>query len=508
MLQQIIILSILYILGVLFAALFYPKISINLILSMGLFWGGLINTLMGILLGYFGWFKDGIWVSFAIIFIILVYINLRRKSVWENTTKSSVIKSVFIMLSFFLFAYLFFGEKFKVLTSSASFPYYILGSRIYNYGTIKIPGAGYDFRSQYGISEAMIHALGNFADLPIISLWHPFLWVSQYIFLFYLIIEFSTELKVKKIIAIVIGSLSTIWTATSPMDWLNSYYIHVHLFSSFALLISFSFFWRMSISSKNEVELALLSSLSLCGYGFSRVESPIFMLLVLGIYYINRNFSKAEYHSIFYPPLLSNIIWLVFLFLAYRHTNTQYWQDNRLLIIIGLYLLVSLFFVVNDHFHIKLKLDWIRDHFCFILLLVPLILFLIDNQRFIQTLDSVLKNMFGPLQNPGFGSWGFYWIQVLIFLIFMFTRKKVNQSYKVKSKEIGFGLFKDVILAYLDLILLLGFFREEPYTGIRWGDSASRMLTHISPLIGLSFGLFMIYEVREIRIIGSEEHSD
>lgn len=490
MLQQIILLSVLYVIGVLFIALFYPKISIGLIASSGLFWGGLINTFAGIILGLLGSYSGWIWIVLGIIFIILVSLHFRTKTRWKNISWGSILIPFATMFILFSFGYLFFGRSYQILTSSASLPYIIVGSHIYHYDTIFLPGAGYDFRSQYGISEALIHALGGFIHTPAISLWHPFLWISQYAFFFTAILEFSKKIGVKKQIATIIGLLALVWTATSPMNWMQSFYIHVHLFSSFSIMICIYFFWKMTNSQTEETELALLSSLALCGYGLSRVESPIMVLIILVTFFVSHKFQTKEYRLIFYPPILLEIGWLNFLLFAYKNTTTQYWSDSRLLLAIGVYSFLFVIILLNDFFKIERRIKWIKNHLYLMFLLVPIVLSILDYRRSIQTTQSVLNNMFGTLQQPGSGSWGLYWIEAVILVVLLLANRRPWTKTGLKKRN--FVLFGNIIIGYLILILVLGFFRAEPYTGIRWGDSASRMLSHISPLLGLSISLVIL----------------
>ncbi len=42
------------------------------------------------------------------------------------------------------------------------------------------------------------------------------------------------------------------------------------------------------------------------------------------------------------------------------------------------------------------------------------------------------------------------------------------------------------------VILVLGFIRQVAYDGTRWGDSASRMITHLAPLMALLTGIWLV----------------
>ena len=265
-----------------------------------------------------------------------------------------------LVLVGFLAVFLIFGTQPKIITSSASLPVVVMGSRIYNFGTIYLPGEGYDFRSVFGIGESLIHSLAGFINLPLMSLWHPFLWVSQYLFIFFAILEFTKQMQVRKMIGLAVGMVIVVWTATSPMNWLHLFYIHVHLFSSFAFIIFVYFFWQMTISKSNEPGLALICALALMGYALSRVESPIMIFAICGVTLITHRFEKLEYRIFYYPLILLEIIWLGFLFIAYRGTDTQYWSDDRLIMAMIGYLLLLITLLINQSFRLDLKLGVLR----------------------------------------------------------------------------------------------------------------------------------------------------
>ena len=481
MLQQLGILIILYLIGLLFAAIFYPKLSLGLILSSGLYWGALINTFLGVILGLFHAYSGVIWIIFVAIIIFLVLFHLKTKRRWESLPIKNIVLSLIVLLLCIFVGFLFFGKGNQLITSSTSLPYIILGSRIYNHKTISLPGAGYDFRSQYGISEMLIYSLGNFINLPAISLWHPFIWLSQYIFLFCALVDYSKDIGTNKKSAYIIAGLAIIWTATSSMNWFLAYYIHVHLFSSFSIFISVYFFWKMVNSSEENKTYAILSSLALCGYGFSRVESPIMIFIILIIHFLSYEFKRNEFRLFFFPPIALMTGWLYFLFFTYKDTTTQYWSDNRLIFAIGAYIFLLISLLVLEFLKIDIKKKWAKNHIYIGFILVPLILAIIDFSKFINTLESFLRKLFGPFQQLGHGPWEFYWFEIIVLIIPLVASIRPWERNKLTVKNSS--IFINIIISYLILILILGFFREKPYAGTRWGDSATRMLTHISPTI-------------------------
>ena len=120
-----------------------------------------------------------------------------------------------------------------------------------------------------------------------------------------------------------------------------------------------------------------------------------------------------------------------------------------------------------------------------------------DSSRAFQTIESVLGNMFGPLNKIGYGSWDLFWIGALIISIFLLAFLRPWKKSGESSLQMDF--FINFITTYLVLIVLLGFLRTEPYTGIRWGDSASRMLSHLAPLVGLLLGMEFVHALNKFK---------
>ena len=485
---QLPIIIVLYITGALFLALFYPRLSLNYIAVLGLYFGGLFNTLFGIILGLAGCFSELIWFIYGFVILVLLLLHYLGRKRWTNVSWGSILAPFSFMFILFMIEYLFLGHDFNILTSSASLPYIIDASHVYNYKTITLAGAGYDFRSQYGISEILIHALAQFFDLPALSLWHPFLWISQYAFFFMIVVEHSKEMahdKRSRIYSLIIGVLILIWTATIPMNWMQSFYIHVHLFSSFSFLIFVYFFWKQVVTNKKQNIFILLSSLAICGYGLSRVESPMMILILIAIALIAYKFSVAEYRLFFYPQIILMICWLFFLLIGYQGTSTPFWSDSHLIMAIVSYIFLLILLIINGSFNIigKINFNWISEHLFIFYLFGSLLLAILNFGKFVETIQSILNIMFGKLDGIGLCPWDMYWIVVTILTILLLAKNKPWAEKRETNN--GYFFWRNTIISYILLIIILGFFRVEPYEGSRWGDSASRMLTHVSPLVSL-----------------------
>ena len=90
MIYQLWIMFALYVLGLGFIVLFYPKVPLSLCIMSALFWGALIYIFSAVFLALFGLYTRFIWVLMSIEMVIFIILNLNHKPVlkrvsWKNT---------------------------------------------------------------------------------------------------------------------------------------------------------------------------------------------------------------------------------------------------------------------------------------------------------------------------------------------------------------------------------------------------------------------------------------
>ena len=304
MIGQILILLFLYLLGTAFIFLFFPTIPYYLCITSGLFWGALLNVFAGILLGLLGVYSWVLWFLLVMVFLLIMVNHFREKEKWKSAPWRKIAALFGMMAALFGITLMILGGKHHFLASTDSLYYIVFSSHIHNYGSIVLPGSGDFFRSFYGVSEAMMHALAGFVSQPFLSLWHPFLFVSLYAFFIALFYDATRQLEIKNFSLYIAGFACAVWTATASMNWLNSFYIHIHLFAAFCFLACL-YFYRKAVSAEGEAQIfGFLGSLALCGYGLSRSESPVVILLFMALIMGAKKYSQREISVIFYPPIV------------------------------------------------------------------------------------------------------------------------------------------------------------------------------------------------------------
>ena len=486
MIGQILILLFIYLFGTAFIFLFYPTVPYYLCITSGLFWGALLYVFAGILLGLLGIYSWILWFLLVMVFILITVTQFRRKENWKSAPWRKFLTLFGMMAAVYGITLIILGGKHHFLASTDSLNYIVYASHIHNYGSIVLPGAGFFFRSNYGISETLMHALAGFLSQPVITLWHPFLFATLYAFFIALFYDATRQLKIRKIALYISGFVCAVWSATASMNWLNSFYIHVHLFAAFCILACL-YFYQKAVSAESEGHIfGFLGSLALCGYGLSRSESPIVILVFMALMMGAKKYSQREITAIFYPPIVLVTGWLAFLFFAYRFTATPFWSDERLLFALSTYIILLIFVVVWKKLNINM-LKWrVFSIASIAIMLFPIVLFLVDYPKTKRVFIEVLRLFFGTIKNPGFGVWNFHMIGMGILLLWVVAIQKPWRKNQTRNKV---QITERMIFGYVVAILFFGFVRTSGYSSSRWGDSGSRMISQIAPSIAFSISI-------------------
>jgi len=130
------------------------------------------------------------------------------------------------------------------------------------------------------------------------------------------------------------------------------------------------------------------------------------------------------------------------------------------------------------------------------LLSVPIFLYALNPDKLSVNLSAMLENTLGSIQAPGQSVWNFFWVTALIAIISILAGRRPWENSKKPGQR--YSLAVNFSLGYLITILVLGFIRAVPYDGTCWGDSASRMIAHIAPLIGVLIGVWIVEIIAKI----------
>ena len=432
MVYQLWIMIALYVLGLTFISLFYPKIPVSLCIMSALFWGALIYIFSAVFLAFFGLYTRFIWVLMSaeiVIFIIMIY---KRRLIWKTVSWKNTIVWEIILLCLFISILVITNNRPFFFINTDSKHYIIQGSHIFNLGSIITPGAGRFFRTNYGVSEALMHSLARFVPQPALTLWHPYLWITLYSSFFAFLYELSQQKKMNKYYSISLGLLMTLWVGTAGMNWLNGYYIHVTLIAAASIFFTFYFFGKMVASEREETEYGFLGALALCGFGLSRSESPIliglFLVLLLGA----KNFTRKEMFAAFFPHILLEFIWFTFLLYAYSEYENNFWTNSRIMLALGTYILFTIFIILvalNKNLQ-NYSTKYLAIAVFIGLIAVSLLLFITNPNHQINNLTIIVKHLFnGEI-------WGYYWWENLMIFISIIFYKKYWQKKNSFSKTI------------------------------------------------------------------------
>jgi hypothetical protein len=134
--------------------------------------------------------------------------------------------------------------------------------------------------------------------------------------------------------------------------------------------------------------------------------------------------------------------------------------------------------------------DAISRLITFGILIIPLVLAVVNLPRLLINFSAMLTSMFGTFQQLGGGVWNFHFWAAGFALVSILAISRPWLKPPYLSRNYTFGV--QFMLSYWMIILVLGFIRQVAYDGSRWGDSASRMITHLAPLMALLIGIWLV----------------
>jgi len=491
--MEITILVFLWFLGFLFTILLYPRIPYYLCITSGLFWGAIIYIVEAIILGLVGLYSVLIWFILGATFLALLVSHILRRQSVRTFPWMKSLKIAFAVIALSVILVVFLGGKQAFMGTTDSLSYIVFSTHFFNSGSLIIPGGGFFFHGHYGVSEMLINALGGFISKPMLTLWHPALFISLYTSLTGMVYESAINFGLNRKKAFSVSLAIAIWAGTASMNWVNSFYLHIHLFASYCLTFVFYYAWKaVSTDRESGIELFLVS-LAIGAYGLSRSESPVAIFIFLALIAFSKKFSRKERYVLF--PLSMVIVsgWMLFLLLAYPGTENNFWPDSRIILALIAYVLFGIFILFWETLKISKYRKVLGKTVSYGIFFIPLILFFISPDSVLENIYAIFTHFFGFGRYIGLGSWVFHMPGIILILLASFSYLKTNKGdSEIRDR---YQLPIKLISAYIILLIFLGFMRMYQsggsFTPGRWGDSASRMITHIAPSIAFFTSLIV-----------------
>ena len=467
--NQILLLTGLFITGLLFGILFKKYLPVELICSTAFLWGSLYWVVSALFFLSFSmpYTLLNILLSFGLAMTLILYFFIRNQS-WKLSKK----------------------EIIWILGSITAFLLTLITASTWNYsaGTLdSISKIMYGKSFAYdGITALNQNALGVMGSYTIIMQSISALISADYMYLVEPAFAFSLFLTFlmlgKKILfpvlknwypitLLILGSF-----ASAYLMRFQVFYIHDNLIAGTYLLISLASFW-LNIKEKNPFWL-VFSMLGLLGFSLTRIEAPIFAICFLTIALSTQKITKKLQLMAFIPFLLLNILWYSRILMT-LNSDGRFLKTSNALITIGILFSFALYIYLSSKIKgIEEKITP-RIHWLMILALLLALVFFIH-----QKADHIFTNIYTIVRNfYGDGLWGSISILITFFLVFL----PIPNSKNIENR-----IFSSSLIVFPLLMVLIGGLRN-PYR-LGWSDSANRMMVHIIP----SAYLYLSIKYRDI----------
>lgn len=240
----------------------------------------------------------------------------------------------------------------------------------------------------------------------------------------------------------------------------HSFYIHNNLTASIFLLLAIYSYWKFIKS--NEDDWMILGSISITAFSFSRIEGPIYAILIILLVVSIKLSSYKQTLTMVVPYALIAIAWHVALLLS--GGQNQLLSSNNILII--LIALISLLILAFFSSKLKPLLSVMPLLILTVLFFGVVLAILVEPEHMITSITNYWQNLVHMY------SWGWTWFVLLFFVPLIFWQSEQLPENWFLIHTIG---------AYILVIILIALART-PY---RLGetDSSNRLMIQILPII-------------------------
>ena len=458
----------LYVIGLLFALLFIPKLSAVFACLTGFLWGALFYTVLVILMlatSVIPYNTTTTMLS-GIILILTLTVVLIRKNNYKIKTREILFIIGYSVILFFVICFFSLKNYSKASFDSmllVNMGRYLASGDIFNW----IMGSP----KGYGMLIPILHSSSSFWGMDYYSALQPTIsFVFACIFL-YINGMFIKSITTSIIVQVVVPLFSSALFFSTPIIWFNTTYIHTNFISGAYLLVSLYAYINGIINESNE--WLATGTISIIGFGFCRTENSIFAVLILLLVFRSSQVDFKKRISNTLPYCLVFIFWWI---LVLQMKDTPY-SDLLTKNILYAYIFVFMLFIIGILLSKNLwieriifrKIDlWISASF----IAVYTIMMIEKPQEMSLSFINILQNSF-ITNNGGYGVTS-YFIAIGLLLVYIINIKFKNPNYKSTA------MLAMIIFNFIMFVLIMGFFRT-PYR-VGWGDSANRMFIALLPI--------------------------
>lgn len=243
----------------------------------------------------------------------------------------------------------------------------------------------------------------------------------------------------------------------------QAFYIHDNFVVGIFTLIAIYSFWLAHQQEKTG--WLYFGSLATIGLSLSRVEGPVFALIILVLSLSQDHFPYKNRLWTYLSPAIVVSVWYSII-LTVVNQDVYFLKSDRVILVIGAFLGLAILTILSN-------IHWVRNlifsHMHIFTILGVAIIFtnliVLRPEHIWTNISMIISNMYTN------GRWGSFWYFILPLLCFSIPLPKFPQE-----RFITINLF-----SFFILLVALGGLRN-PYR-LGWSDSANRMLVHIVPTL-------------------------
>ena len=334
----------------------------------------------------------------------------------------------------------------------------------------------------YGYFTSLIQAVASSLALDYLYLFQPVLTVNFIVLIFFTIQHFTACIS-RTWLRVMLGLTAVTFLFTSTMMRFQFAYIHTNLPS--AAFLFTGVVALLQLTRTREEFWLVYAMAGLTGFGITRTENPLLLLLFLGLFLSISGTTWSQRMRIILPALavvLSTL--MVTLFIDTARVDTQLSLQLPDAIIIGMiavYVLFMAFLLIS-------RVRWINEmvipnfhKLLFFAIVTAFILAFVLNPLNILT---SMRSIFSATMLTG--GWDSSWLTIVALLVLLLI---YYRQHLVKQPA---GILGMSLLLYFLAILLMSLYRA-PYHP-QWNDSANRMFTQLLPL----FVLFIVLSLEQV----------
>jgi hypothetical protein len=470
-----------YLVGLLFGKIIYPKISTVFLVFSSFLWGAAIVSSGLLILRIFNFTLIG--NQYYIPLLILLILPLTGLIfITKSTFRRIDFLLIFIFsLSFFIFNYFFHLFNFSLATID-SFSLILLGW-VTSFDGMS-PYVLYSFTS-WGPLVPMLQSFSIFLGVEYLITLEANFGLSVICLFGYVCFSCCQQILQNTYKTILISLLSLLVLISTPMFVIQTFFIHTNLPTAAYILLIASIVWFF-FNDQQESWLALMF-ISLIGLSICRSETFIYSIPILVLLFVtSRNMSKAILMSSgMFLVFVSS--WLLYLYINIPRGTVILDKDRIIFLIFAILFFLICVFVLRNHVIANKVKPLISKFFLLPFFAMAIIMVIVNPAHMLESNSSIIQNLFVA------GDWGVvFWIWVLLLIAY----------FVIPQPDINIYLNK-LTLSTMLIISCLGFFRV-PYR-LSWNDSANRLMTMVVPLILLMLAVNLATLIKQKKQVSEDE---